>query len=58
MFMETKTYIWIGIAVGSTLGGFLGSLLDHGNLIGIWSILLSTIGGIAGIWAGYKLGNN
>ncbi|MCW1908106.1 MAG: hypothetical protein KIH63_002055 [Candidatus Saccharibacteria bacterium] len=51
--METKTYIWIGIFIGSTLGGLLGTWLDHGNGLGIWTILLSTLGGIAGIWAGY-----
>ena len=56
--METKTYIWLGIGIGSTVGGLLGSLLDHGNLLGIWGIGLSTVGGLAGIWAGYKIGTS
>lgn len=55
--METKTYIYIGIAVGSIAGGALGAALDKGNVFGVWSILLSTLGAIVGIWAGYKLGN-
>ena len=56
--METKTYIWIGIILGGLVGGGLGSLLDHSNVLGVWSILLSGAGSLAGIWAGYKLGNS
>lgn len=56
--METKTYIWLGITIGSIVGGALGSALDHGNLIGFWGIALSSVGAFAGIWAGYKLGNS
>jgi hypothetical protein len=56
--MSTKTLIYIGIAVGGLIGGYLGSLMDHGNPFGAWGIILSTIGGFAGIWAGYKLGQN
>mgnify|MGYP000899023346 CR=1 FL=1 len=55
--METKTYIYIGIAIGSIAGGAIGAAIDNGNVFGLWSILFSTIGGIVGIWAGYKLGN-
>jgi hypothetical protein len=56
--MSTKTLIYIGIAVGGLAGGYIGSLLDHGNPFGAWGIILSTIGGFAGIWAGYKVGTN
>ena len=55
--METKTYIWIGITVGGILGGLIGTWLDHGNGLGPWTLLLSTIGSIIGLWGGYKLGN-
>ena len=55
--METKTYVWIGLTIGGLVGGGIGSLLDHGNVFGVWGLLLSTVGGLAGIWAGYKLGN-
>ncbi len=55
--METKTYIWIGILIGGLLGGGLGSVLDHGNVLGVWSILLSGAGSLGGIFAGYRLGN-
>lgn len=55
--METKTYIWIGIFVGGIVGGIVGSWLDHGNGFGLWSILLSGVGSIVGIIAGYKFSN-
>lgn len=54
--MSTKTLIYIGIAVGGLIGGWLGSMLDHGNPFGAWGIILGTVGSFAGIWAGYKLG--
>lgn len=56
--METKTLVWIGLAVGGAIGGFAGAALDHGNMFGGWSILLTAVGSLIGIWAGYKLGNN
>ncbi len=55
--METKTYIWIGILVGGLIGGSIGGVLDHGNMLGLWSILLSGVGSIAGIFIAYKLSN-
>ncbi len=54
--MSTKTLIWIGIFVGSLIGGWIGSLFDHGNIFGLWGIILSTVGAFAGVWGGYKLG--
>lgn len=56
--MSTKTLIYIGIFVGGILGGWLGSLLDNGNMFGLWGIAGSTLGGFAGIWAGYKIGSS
>jgi len=55
--METKTLVWIGLSVGGFIGSLLGSFLDHGNFFGAWSIVLGAVGSIAGIWAGFKLGN-
>ena len=50
--------IYIGLTVGSILGGWLGSIPDHGNMFGIWGILGGIIGSFAGIWAGYKVGKS
>ncbi len=56
--MSTKTLIYIALTVGGLLGGWLGSLLDDGNPFGAWGIILGTLGGLAGIWAGYKAGTS
>ncbi len=40
--------------VGSTLGGWLGALMSHGNWLSGPSLLGTFIGSIAGIYAGYK----
>jgi len=53
-----KLLIWIGITVGGTIGGWAGAAMSQGNWISLWSILLSGVGSLAGIWAGYKIGKN
>lgn len=53
-----KLMISIGLFVGSSLGGWLGSLLDNGNIFGVWGLLFGTLGAFAGIWAGFKVGQS
>jgi hypothetical protein len=53
-----KLAISIGVLVFSSLGAWLGSLMDHGNGFGGWAILWSTAGGFIGIWVGYKFAKN
>jgi len=48
-----KLMIWTGIILGGAIGGLAGAMLDGG--LGLWSVLLSTVGSLVGIWAGYKL---
>lgn len=50
-----KLLIWIGITLGGLVGGWAGTLLDHGNGLGAWAIILGTIGSAAGIVIGYKV---
>jgi uncharacterized membrane protein YfcA len=50
-----KLMIFLGIFIGSSAGAWLGSSLDRGNFLGLWSILLSGVGSIAGIYIGYKI---
>ncbi len=54
--MSKKTLIWIGIFVGSTIGSFIPSLWGV-DLLSLSSMFWSAMGAVAGIWAGYKLGN-
>lgn len=54
ILMTSKTAIWAGMLVGSTLGGFLPALWD-GDMFSVSGIFLTAIGGIAGIYIGFKL---
>lgn len=50
----SKKAIWLGMFVGSTIGGFV-PMLWRAGLFSVSSVLFSAVGGIAGIWAAYKL---
>lgn len=52
--MSRKTLIWIGVAVGSTVGSLIPALWG-GDMFSLSSVILSTVGGIAGIWLGFRL---
>ena len=52
--VNAKALIMIGMAVGSTLGGFVPTLWGA-DWFSMASIAGSAIGGFAGIYAGYKL---
>jgi hypothetical protein len=51
--MNSKSLIWIGMLVGSTIGSYLPALWGD-SFLSVGSVVLSTVGGLAGIWAGYK----
>jgi hypothetical protein len=53
--MGTKTWVWIGLFIGSTIGGWLGALTTHGNWLSWQSVAAGAIGAFVGIWAGFKL---
>ena len=54
--MPSKLLIFVGMTVGSIIGGYIPSLFGAG-LFSYSSVLFSGIGAIAGVWAGYKLSN-
>jgi predicted MFS family arabinose efflux permease len=49
-----RSRIWLGIFVGSTIGGMVPELWGAG-LLSYSSVLLSGIGAFVGIWIGYKM---
>ncbi len=51
--MNTKVLVIIGMIVGSIIGGYIPVLWGAG-LLSYSSILFSGIGGILGVWIGYK----
>lgn len=50
--MSAKNLVWGGVILGSTIGGVLPYLWS-GDLFS--STIWSTVGGLAGVWAGFKL---
>lgn len=55
--MNSKSLIWIGVTVGSTLGSLVPSLWGAGFL-SFSSVLLTAVGGFTGLWFGYKLSDS
>jgi hypothetical protein len=47
-----RSRIWLGILVGSTIGGFVPELWGAG-MLSYSSVVLSTVGAFAGLWLGY-----
>jgi hypothetical protein len=52
----SKTFVMTGLFVGSIADGYL-PLLWGGSVFSFSSILLSGVGGLAGIWFGLKIAN-
>ncbi len=48
-----RSRIWLGILIGSTLGGFVPELWGA-DLLSTSSILLSGLGAFAGLWIGSR----
>jgi hypothetical protein len=54
--MSRKKLIWIFLTIGSLIGGYL-PMVWGGDMLSLSSVLLSGVGGFAGIWLGYRLGD-
>ncbi len=50
--MNSKSLIWICMAVGSAIGGYIPTLWGD-NMFSVASVLLTAAGGFAGIWLGF-----
>jgi hypothetical protein len=55
--MTLRKLCWIGAFVGSGIGGYV-PLLWGGSLLSLSSIVLGMVGGLAGIWVGYRIGQS
>ncbi len=53
--MSSKTLIYIGMTIGSYIGGSL-PLFWGASSFSFESIIFGAMGGILGIWLGYKMG--
>lgn len=54
--MSSKTFIWIGLFLGSSLGSLM-PLLWHAGPFSFSGIFFSATGGLSGIWLGYIMSN-
>ena len=55
--MSMKTFIWGGMFVGSGIGSVV-PLLWGASALSMSSLILSAVGGVAGIWTGYQMGKS
>jgi hypothetical protein len=49
-----QSRIWIGVLIGSTIGGFIPELWGA-DMISYSGLLFSGAGAFAGLWIGYKM---
>lgn len=54
--MNTKAFVMTGMIVGTTLGGLI-PMLWGADFLSFSSFLFEALGGIVGIWIGYKIGS-
>jgi len=52
--MSRKSIIMFGMIIGSTVGGYLPTLLGA-EALSFSSLIVSFIGGVLGIWLAFKL---
>ena len=55
--MSTKTAVWIGLFIGSLIGGYI-PVIFGASLFSYASLLGNGIGSLIGIYIGYKLTNS
>ena len=54
--MSQKTIVFLGMFIGSTIGGYIPTLFGAG-ILSYKSVFFSGVGGILGVWIGYKISN-
>jgi len=52
--MGSKFVIYFCLFVGGAIGGYIPTLW-HDNFLSLWSIILSGVGGLVGVFVGYKI---
>ena len=53
----SRSVTWMGMLVGSTLGGLIPELWGA-DLFSFSSVLFTALGGIAGIWLAFTISRN
>jgi len=55
--MSSKSFVWLGMFVGSTVGSLIPELWGAG-VLSFSSLFFGAAGAIVGIWLGFKVSNN
>ena len=55
--MSSKSLIWIGLFVGSGIGSYI-PFLWGANFLTFSHAISTAVGGLIGIWIGFKLSND
>lgn len=53
-----KSLIYIGATIGGIAGAYIPALWGDSNMFSGWSLLMGAIGGVIGIYVGYKIQEN
>jgi hypothetical protein len=54
LLMNSKSIVWLGLFVGSFIGGLLPSLWGA-DTFSFSGVILSAVGGLLGIYAGFRI---
>jgi hypothetical protein len=52
--MKSKSFIWIGVFIGSTIGSLIPALWGD-DMLSYSSVLFSGAGALVGLWIGFKM---
>ncbi len=52
--MNSKSLIWIGMFIGSSIGSAIPSLWGA-DIFSFSSIIWGLVGGVVGVWIGFKI---
>ena len=52
--MNSRPFVWVGMFVGSTVGGLIPNLWGAG-ILSMSGIILSGLGAMLGIYVGFKI---
>ncbi len=52
--MSSKPLIWIGLFIGSSVGSYIPAFWGA-DIFSASSVILGSIGGLFGVWIGFKL---
>jgi hypothetical protein len=55
--MSFKSTVWIGIFIGSIIGGYIPVLFGV-SIFSFWSVIGNGVGGLLGIWIAYKFSDD